>query len=172
MTIWLCFMTATGEERQARDWFEAQGVEAWYPTVTKWRHRPRAKIKRVEYEYPAITRYIFASYIDGGADFSALRACKHLRGVVGIAGTPVAISDAEMARMQQLPARLAAQQQADADRLRINPGDKAQIIGGAMDGWVVDVADVSNGLARFMVPLLGERLTDMPVGRLVKVAGG
>lgn len=172
MRVWLCFLTAVSEERQALEWFTAQGVEAWYPTVTKWRHRPRAKIKRVEQEYPAITRYIFASYTDGEADFSALRACKHLRGVVGIAGTPVAISDAEIGRMKQLPARLAAMQQAEADRLRINPGDKAQIIGGAMDGWVVDVADVSNGLARFIVPLLGERLTDMPVERLAKVAHG
>ncbi|MBN8292832.1 hypothetical protein JI664_12730 [Rhodobacter sp. NTK016B] len=164
---WYAFLTTPQKEGSAKAWLEKKGVEAWYPTETRWRKIAKGKIKRKEYEAVLVPRYIFARFT-GRPQWDLLKASRWLTGVVGIDGVPLPITDETLAAMEQVPARLAEIRAREEERRTIRPGDRVRIRDGAMEGWVVEVRSIHAGIARFIVPLMGDRETEMQVGRLSK----
>lgn len=167
---WHVFVVEPMREAGVRAWFEWRGLEAWYPTETAWRRVARGPRAKVAYERRLVPGYVFVRF-EGAPVWSAVRRCRWLRRVVGRDGRPAAVSDAGMAEMARVPQRLEAMRRAAQEARRIGPGDRARIRDGAMAGWVVEVSEVHAGIARFVVPLLGERRCDMEVGRLEKQQG-
>ncbi|WP_313353299.1 hypothetical protein [Paracoccus sp. (in: a-proteobacteria)] len=81
------------------------------------------------------------------------------------------MTDEVMAQIAQVPERLEIIRRREAEKRIIRQGDKVEIVDGVMRGWVVDIASVHAGLAKFLVPLLGEREVEIGVDRLRKLAG-
>lgn len=151
---WFAFTTPPQKERAAKAWLDLRGVDAWYPTETRWRHRPRAKIKREKYEATVVPRYILARFT-GFPQWDILRACRYLSGVIGHDGTPLPVTDETLCEMRAVPAVLTEMKRVKIERETIRPGDRAEICDGPFAGWVVEVNTITAGLARFMLPLMG-----------------
>lgn len=167
---WHVFVVQPMSEDSVRAWFARRGIEAWFPTEQAWRRVPRARRKRVPYERRLVPGYVFARF-DGEPVWSEVRKCRWLRRVVGCDGRPAPVSDDAMAEMARVPWRLEAMRKAAEEARRIVPGDRALIRDGAMAGWVVEVREVHAGIARLVVPILGNRVTQISVERLDKQRG-
>lgn len=171
--VWFAFTTPPLAEVKARAWLEKKGVAAWMPTEKAWRKLPKARPgfrHQIEYERMLVPRYVFG-YFTGRPQWDLLKASRYLSGVVGHAGKPMAITDADLCKMENIPERLRAiRAQAERERT-ICAGDKVRILDGVMEGWLVDVQSVHNGIARFIVPILGETVSAIEVARLSKTQG-
>ncbi len=169
MTNWYCFTTPAQKEPAALAWLAFRGIEAWRPTETRWRNVPRGKRKKVAYEAGIIPRYIFAAFSDA-PNWYALQSCRYLSGVVqvpGMPGVPRIITEGEMARMTQIPQRLADEREAKRLANVIRKGDWAKITSGALEGVAVQVIDIAGDTARISVELLGAE-SKIEVQRLEK----
>lgn len=172
---WYAFLTPPRKEASAKAWLEWHGADAWYPVETRWRATPRAKVKRQPYEAVIVPRYIFARFTAEPA-WHVLRTCRFLSRVVGVEDCPMPISDDTMAQIEQCPARLNERRaeiirnrEERERRRRIGPGDKVMIRDGAMAGWIVDVSEVHNGIAKLASALLGPLKAETDVNRLAKL---
>lgn len=166
---WFAFLTPPQKEISALAWFNHKGVEAWYPSEMRRRRISRGKRKFAEYEARIVPRYIFARFT-GVPQWDVLQSCRYLSRVIGVKETPLPVTDTVMAQMAQVPGRLEIIRKREVEKRIIRPGDKARIMDGAMEGWIVDVSHVHAGIAAFIVPLLGERVTRVDVARLEKVS--
>ena len=164
--VWFAFTTPPQQESPAQAWLTKQGVEAWFPTETAWRIMARGKKRKVEYQRRVAPGYIFARFT-GWPQWDVLKASRHISGVIGHGDRPVVIPEAAIAAMAQVPSRIADRRAAAFLAAQINPGDRAEITSGAMVDWIVNVVEVNNGVARFM---LGGMAIDVDMARLVKRA--
>lgn len=89
--------------------------------------------------------------------------------MVGVDGRPLPITDEILSEMEHVPARLEAIRKREQCKRQINPGDRVRIKDGAMADYVVEVSAVHAGIAKFMVPLLGDAMSQIPVDRLTKL---
>ena len=151
---WFVFQTPPQKEVSAKAWLERRGVEAWYPSETRWRRIPRGKRSKAPYEARIVPRYIFARFT-GYPAWDVVQSCRWLSHVVGVNGTPMPVTDEVMANMDQVPARLEAIRQREIDKRTLRPGDKAKVATGPFEGWVVEVRQIHAGIASFIVPLFG-----------------
>ena len=166
---WYGFQTPPQKEASAKAWLDHRGVEAWYPSEIRHRRIPKGKRKFAEYEARLVPRYIFARFT-GRPQWDVLQGCKWLSRVIGVNGHPLPVTDEIMGQMAQVPERLEIIRRREAEKRIIRQGDHVEVIDGAMRGWVVDVSAVHAGVARFLVPLLGEREVEISVDRLRKIA--
>ncbi len=167
--VWHCFWTPPRKEAAAIAWLDLRGVHGWRPVETRWRRITRGKRRKVEYLASVVLRYVFARF-SGKPQWDVLRGCRWITGIVGVGGRPACITDDALSKMAAVPETLAALREARRAAREITAGCKATIIDGAMAGWVVDIARVSDGMAAFLVPLLGADEALVPVDRLMKVA--
>ena len=166
---WYAFRTPPRLEQQARDWFASHAIEAWFPVELVWRKAPRGSRRlRIQVEALSLPRYVFARFL-GHPQWDILRGCRYLAGPVGCNGIPRPIRDSELEAIGMLPQRRAEHLEAARLAAMIKPGDRAEILDGAMQGWVIDVADVTGDAARILIPLLGNREVKVPVSRLAKL---
>lgn len=165
---WFAFVTKPQKESAAKAWLEKRGPEVWYPTETRWRKIPRGRVKRVAYEASVVPRYIFARF-DHQPRWDVLNTCRYISGVVGVDGRPIAITDETLAEMAKVPLQLAAIRERKLKERTLAPGDRARIASGPLEGWVVEVHSISNGIAKFLLPIAGEADASTPVGRLEKL---
>ena len=163
---WFALLTMPQGEAKAQAWLAVHGVESWYPTEVAWRIIPRAKRKQ-KYLKRIAPGYLFARF-EAEPNWPAIRYSRHKLRVVSIDGNPAPISDATMAEMQAIPDRLAEIKQRAIEARTIRPGDRATIRDGFMAGWAVDVSEIHDGIAQFIVPILGETVVKIPVARLAK----
>lgn len=151
---WFVFQTPPQREVSAKAWLERRGVEAWYPSETRWRRIPRGKRQKAPYEARLVPRYIFARFT-GYPAWDVVQSCRWLSRVVGVNGEPMPVTDDVMAQMEQVPERLEVIRQREIDKRTLRPGDKAKVASGPFEGWVVEVQQIHAGIASFIVPLFG-----------------
>lgn len=151
---WFVFVTPPQAEGKARAWLERRGVTCWYPSETGWRRQPRSRVKRVAYERRIVPRYLFARFT-GRPVWHEVRSCRWISRAVGHDGVPLPVSDEVMAEMAAVPQVLAQLRARQIAARTIQPGDRARVLDGPLAGWVVEVTEVRNGIARFLLPLLG-----------------
>jgi transcription antitermination factor NusG len=168
---WYILKTAPQKEFHVVGWIKANGaVEAWLPTETRWRKITRGKRRKVEYQARLAPGYVFVCFDREPVwDVLFAQANGKLFGVVGEGGRPVAIPENAMARMKHMPKRIEVlREQARQERM-VQPGDKARITKGPLVGWIVDVSRVDAGIAKIVVPLLGEREAGIAADNLERV---
>lgn len=168
LPVWFGFQTPPMSEVKAQAWLERRGIDAWYPTERVWRRVARGPKRKVEVIRPVVPRYVFARFT-GEPQWAEVRQCRWLTRVIGTSGAPLAITEAVMLRMSEVPGRLRALRQREREARRVRSGDRVRIRDGAMSGWVVEVSAVDRGLARFVCPMLGGGDVVLPVERLDKL---
>lgn len=180
---WYLLVARPQRERRLADWLREEGHEGWYPVETRRRlttrlprdMEPAARRKAlasgaisVSVEYPMVAGYVFAR-LSREPRWHMLREHRHIAAVVTHDGHPLVIPEEALERMEQMPEALAEARRAEAERHRVQPGKRARIVGGAMDGWQVDVSRIDGALAYFILPLLGGREVSAPVDAMRRV---
>lgn len=169
---WFALRSRPNQMGSAVAFLLKNGVEAWFPTKRIYqRHRFRTG-QRIIRDVPLAPGYVFAKFPGmpfWDRLFDAYPGKLYLGGVVGLDGVPKVIHEREMAEMAQLPTRLEEARTAQADARRVRQGDRATVVSGPFAGWVVDVADVTGGMADLVIPLLGARRVAASVESLERV---
>ena len=78
---------------------------------------------------------------------------RHIRGVVSVGETPYVVPVRALAEMKMMPDRIREMRDAEfarLDALRPKAGDTARITTGPLAGYLVDIATIDRGLARFL----------------------
>lgn len=168
---WYIFKTKPQAELASIVWLERNGIaDAWCPTETRWRNIPRGKVKRKSYDAPIAPGYVFVPFTRRPIWHALFeRANGKLSRVVSSDGIPLVIPERSIAQMKHVPERIAAIKAREEQARRLNPGDKADVLDGAMKDWTIDVSRIHAGIAYFVAPLLGEREIGISVDRLRKV---
>ena len=152
---WFVLIVPPQGELTATAWLARQGItEAWHPTemiYVRSRFKPGKRIPRIK---PIATGYLFTR-LDRRPIWPWLfeQSRGKVMDVMRIGECPIALRDADLMRMKELPERLAEMRQAAIDAATIRPGDTATITGGHMDGWTISVDSVSGGVAYFEAPI-------------------
>jgi hypothetical protein len=153
--VWVVLITPPQGELAATAWLARQGVtEAWHPTETIYIRNRFAKDKRIPRIKPIATGYLFARFARRPIwDFLFAQSNRKIADVMHIGENPVALADADLMQMKQMPDRITALRQAAIDAATIREGDMATITGGPMDGWTVTVDRIGGGMAFFEAPI-------------------
>jgi hypothetical protein len=152
--LWFVLIVPPQGELTATAWLAREGItEAWHPTemvYVRSRFKPGKRIPKIK---PLATGYLFAK-LDRRPIWPFLfdQSRGKVQDVLRIGDRPVALADADLMAMKELPERLRAMRQAAIDAKTIRPGDTATISGGLMEGWTITVEAVANGLAYFTAP--------------------
>ena len=94
---WYALRTRSRHERAAREQLDYKRVEAFLPTVTRWR---RWKDRKKKLDWPLFPGYCFARF-DARKPLPVL-TCWGVAGIVSVAGEPAAIADQEIEDIRQL----------------------------------------------------------------------
>lgn len=157
---WFIFTVPPRGELPAAAWLSRNGApETWYPSETIYTRNRYSPGKRIPRVVPVCSGYLFA-VLPARPHWDVLFARaqhggkKLLTHVVSRGADPIAIPESVIAEMAQVPQRLETIRQAEREARRIKPGDRAEIkIGGIP--WVVQVEAIHEGIASFILPLLG-----------------
>jgi transcription antitermination factor NusG len=151
---WFVLIVPPQGELTATSWLAREGVtEAWHPVETIYVHMARHPHKLVPRVKPVATGYLFVK-LDRRPiwPFMFERSRGKIQDVMRIGERPVALSDADLMQMRQVPERLRDMRQAAEDAKRIKPGDMVTILTGGFAGWQVIADDVQGGVVRFTAP--------------------
>ena len=157
---WFIFTVPPRGELPASAWLSRNGAaECWYPSetiLTINRFKPGKRIPKV---VPVCSGYLFA-VLPSRPHWDVLFARaqqgnrKLITHVVSRGADPIAIPESVIADMAQVPQRLETIREAEREKRRIRPGDKARLnIGGTE--WTVQIEAIHEGIASFVLPLLG-----------------
>lgn len=162
---WFIFTVPPRGELPAAAWLSRNGaLETWYPSetiVTTNRFKPGKRIPKI---VPVCSGYLFA-VLPARPHWDVL-FCRAQQGkkkllthVVSRGVEPIAIPESVIAEMAQVPKRLEVIREAEREARRLRPGDRARFnIGGTE--WTVQVEAIHEGIASFILPLLGgQRVT-------------
>jgi transcription antitermination factor NusG len=155
---WFITLATPTKDAGLAAYFDLIGaVEAWRPTVTKWK-AARGPRKRVQYQASAAPGYVFV-LVDRAPRWHIIRqqAGRLMRGVVGRHGLPMPIPEDVIASMQLVPGRIEllrkeALLRREAERLARmpRPGGKARLAEGPLAGFVVEVESIDRGVLHFI----------------------
>lgn len=176
---WFIFTVPPRGELPASAWLSRNGVtECWYPSETAFKRTRFKPNQRIPYERPVAPGYLFVVLPQRPHwDVLFARSRGKLLKVVSHQGEPVAVPEDTIAAMALVPQRLAAireaeaaNREAEAAKRRLNAGDRATVSIAGIE-WQVTVDRIHAGIAHFVVPLLGGREVQVPVGSLTKTQG-
>ena len=169
---WFIFTVPPRGELPASAWLSRNGVtECWYPSETAFKRTRFKPNQRIPYERPVAPGYLFVVLPQRPHwDVLFARSRGKLLKVVSHQGEPVAVPEDTIAAMALVPQRLAAIREAEAAKRRLNAGDRATVSIAGIE-WQVTVDRIHAGIAHFVVPLLGGREVQAPVGSLTKTQG-
>jgi hypothetical protein len=170
---WFIFRSSPMAELPAEAWLLRQGaLDAWHPVEKKWRIVGGAKRRKVPYIAAVAPGWVFV-LLDREPHWDVLfdRARGKLTHVVGRDGIPLAIPETAIEQMAQVPERMQARLDAIAEARRIRPGDRATLDPGKALAWTVEVTAIHGTIARVVIPLLGDRETEVDVARLERLMG-
>ena len=157
---WFVLIVPPQSELVATAWLARQGIaEAWHPTemiYVRNRFKPGKRIPKLK---PIATGYLFTR-LDRRPiwDFLFAQSNGKISDVMRVGENPIALRDADLMAMKQMPERLRALRQAAIDAATIRPGDMATITGGHMDGWTIRVDSIKGGMAFFEAPIGAGRI--------------
>lgn len=169
---WFIMTVPPRGELPATAWLTRNGVsECWHPTETAFKRKRFKPNQRIPYERPVAPGYLFVVLPQRPHwDVLFARSRGKLLKVVSHQGEPVAVPEDTIAAMALVPQRLAAIREAEAAKRRLNAGDRATVSIAGIE-WQVTVDRIHAGIAHFVVPLLGGREVQAPVGSLTKTQG-
>lgn len=137
--IWNAIVVPPMKERATVERLKAKGCFAFFPSLEK-SHIIRGK--RIVREYPQITRIIYAKF-KHKPNYDVMRARGLIHGVFSVGDRPINIPSEIVRRLQGLPSRVAALQQAREELQRLIRGDTAQLTEGPLAGHFVQVEGIA-----------------------------
>lgn len=159
---WYALTTAPQKERAAEHILKILHVEAFVPVVEKQprlRKRHLGKAKPEPKRYPMVSSYVFARF-PGSVPFHRLDDIHVITSVVGFEGRPFVIPDDAMDRMMALSADAPPWRAAPNPHQAFQAGETVHILDGHyLEGHTLPIKEISGGLARFLVKLMGKEHT-------------
>ena len=149
--MWFAFRTPPQCEVKARAWLEFRSVEAWFPTEEAFRLNPRGNRKKIPYTRRPAPGYVFARF-ERFPQWDMIKASRYIVGPIAHDNRPIAITDREMAQMEQVPAMLEGLRRKAAFDAEIHPGDWVRITEGTMIDWAVEITEVGPAHLSFLKP--------------------
>lgn len=169
---WFIFTVPPRGELPASAWLSRNGVtECWHPTETAFKRTRFKPNQRIPYERPVAPGYLFAVLAHRPHwDVLFARSRGKLLRVVSHNGQPIAVPESVILDMEQVPHRLASIKEAERAKRTIGPGDRVAVSVAGIE-WQVEVSRIHEGIASFVIPLLGGREVSASVDTLRKVGG-
>jgi transcription antitermination factor NusG len=163
---WFVVRTNPRCEARAMATLGEAGFETFFPTGKKLVIRHRTK-KAVECDFPLLVGYLFLAMPSSPRlrHWGVVRECHGVRGVLGHAGTPVAVSanEVDALRTAEAEGRLRFHAARSRPPHGFDKDQQARITLGPFTGFVGQVADASSLKAiRLLISLFG-RLTEVSV---------
>ena len=168
---WFILCTAPQMELPLTAWLTRNGAhECWHPTEVAWRPSPRRDGRKVKYLRPIVPGYLFAHF-DRSPNWDVMirEARGKLTRVVSRDGEPLVIPDRVIMAMAQVPESLNAMREREKAARTIHVGDRATLDPGSALAWTVEITAIHQGIAHFVIPLLGGREATAPIERLSKL---
>ena len=154
-------------EDQAEGWLEQRGVYAFH-TVPERKRVIKGKQRRYVSRY--LPGYVFARF-PGHAIMHRVTSSMFIRDTIRLSdGRPAVLDPRDLRQLHAM--REVDQEQRDAAKRAksIRKGDRVRIMTGVMAGQEVEVLDLSNGRAKFMVRMFAADVpAESDVGELEKV---
>ena len=143
--VWHALVVPPGKENAASKMLGENGVHAIYPTrESRYRSRGKAIVRKL----PIITRVVYARF-NAEPQWDVMKARRLITGVYSHGDRPIAIPYPVIRAIEGLPVHLAQLEAAQEAMLRVTEGDRAEIVGGPMSGFCVDVTRVADGRVWF-----------------------
>ena len=143
--VWHALLVPPCREKAASAMLERKGIYSFYPERTV-QHRQRGKL--IVRKLPIITQIVYAQFRNA-PQFDVLKARRIITGVYSIGERPIVIPPDVIRAIQGLPTEAEMLAQARAELLRVREGDKATLVGGPLDGHLVDVKSTAHGRVWF-----------------------
>ena len=168
--LWFVLIVPPQGELAATAWLAREGVaEAWGPTEIVHVRQPRPPHKWIPRVKPIATGYLFARLPRRPIwPFLFDQSRGKITDVLRIGEMPVALADADLLQMREVPERLRHMREAAKEAATVRPGDTVTVTAGTLAGWQVTVDSVHGNVARISAPLLGK----LPVVEVSKLAKG
>jgi transcription antitermination factor NusG len=160
---WYVITVTVNREFESAKWLESDaGAFTLVPLETRTRGQRRGgvpKEKRETYQLPLFYRYVLAGFASA-PQWLQIRGYKHVRSVLGIAGTPVAVS---VIQVKALQIASQAARTTFGEKSILTLGRAKIIASGLFSGHYVEVKEVGKKHAKIEQVVFGEK-------RLVKIA--
>jgi transcription antitermination factor NusG len=142
--VWHVLIVPAQRERAVREYLRARDIFAFFPSEKHIRHH---RGRKIETERPVVTQHVYAQFRQQPQWDVMKRVHRLITGVMCRDGIPVEVKPDIIRHLQGLTVEAERLKQARAEMLRVRPGDKARIIAGPLEGFMVEVQDVRNGEA-------------------------
>ena len=160
--LWFALVTPPQRELAARGYLRTNGIEAFFPS-----EEVRRQIwgKRRSFERPIVGGYVFSRF-RLPPQWDVIRSRPYFTGVVGLGVVPYVIPKSTIRRLRGLTVEVKLREEekreayeamrrsnaAVARALAPREGERAEIVGGALSGFVVDVTRVRGDMASILLP--------------------
>lgn len=136
--IWHAVFVPPNKERSTTEALKSKGCFAFYPKRTaKWFVRG----KKIERDFPQITGMIYVRF-KFTPHWHIMRERRLITGVMSVGTKPIGFPSEIIRRVQGLPGRAEALQQARKALTQICKGDTVQLSDGPLAGHFVQVSDI------------------------------
>lgn len=143
---WFGMTVPPQKERAVREFLRRKGIYAFYPSEERKRF---IRGKKHITEVPFVSGCVYAQFTQS-PQWDVLKFKRRLiTGVYARQGQPITIPRDIIRHMQGLTVEAEKLRKARLEMLRVRPGDKAKIVSGPLEGFLVDVDSVANGQAWF-----------------------
>lgn len=143
--VWYAMLVPPQKEHAARNMLRAKGIHAVYPeNEVSYSVRGR----KVSRKLPVVTRIVYAKFTHA-PQWHALKARRLITGVFSWGDRPIPIPSDVIRAIMGLPTEAERLEEARREMLRVKDGDRARLIGGPLDGLVVNISEVKEGRAWF-----------------------
>lgn len=152
--VWHALIVASQREKFVCRQLKRSGVRAIYPRhIVQWRDARTSKTRRVK--NPLIAGIIYAKF-NAEPQWDIMRDRGLVRGVFSYRGAPIALPRDVILGVMSIKARATRLKDAREALLKVLVGDTAEIIEGPLEGFMVDVTDIRNGM------VFWEHIGDLP----------
>lgn len=144
--VWYALTVPPQRERATQEHLRAAGVTAFYPSEEKTYRRAGKLYRRT---HPIVSRHVYAQFRQE-PQWDVMKEYRRLiTGVFSIGCWPVAIPKAVIQHLQGMTVEAQKLKEAREEMLRVRAGDKARITEGPLNGFMVDVEQVTDGRVWF-----------------------
>lgn len=171
LPTWYALRTPPQKEKAAREFLRKRGVHAFYPDEERTRI---VNGRKRTYTAPIVSGYVFARFT-GLPLWHVLRARPFFSGVVSMNGVPFALPRPTIRRLQGFTIemeerRREMREMREMARKALEPkvGDIARITDGPLAGFLVEVTELTGGVARYLLP--GSIKGEAPIRKLERKA--
>lgn len=163
---WHALVTAPQKERGTRHRLQNADALVKYPTIEKTRHQ---RGKKRTFMIPVVPRIIYARFAYE-PQWDVMKARRVVTGVFSRNGSPIVLSDDDIARVMGLPTEAERIEAERIEAMRPRVGEKAEMVDGPLKGFFIDVERVEYG--RVWYSLATGIKGDAPQEMIQRVVGG